>query len=278
MHAPSRPREVGLALLITLTMTILGQAQVLAQGPTQEQLELGGQLYAENCAVCHGDNGEGRVGANLSKDWPSIRPDLRVKSVIETGVPGSPMPAWSQEEGGPLTDAEIEALTVYILSWETGGIPPVSSMATPTPRPPITPVPEVEGDPNRGAVLYGENCAVCHGPNGEGRVGAVLAKDWPSIRPDLRVKGVIEAGVPGSPMPAWSQQQGGPLTDAEINDIVAFILSWQAAPQSIQLTPTPAPAPSALSGPLGVLALVAGVLVLVAVGVAGALTRPKQSQ
>jgi mono/diheme cytochrome c family protein len=254
---------------------VFWRAPVLAQDPTEEQLELGAQLFAENCAVCHGSNGEGRVGAELSKDWPSVRPDLRVKTGIEAGVPGSPMPAWSQENGGPLTDDEIEALTLYILSWETGGLPDLSPTPTFTPRPPITPIPDVEGDPNRGAVLYAENCAVCHGPNGEGRVGASLAKDWPALRPDLRVKSVIEHGVAGSPMSAWSQANGGPLTDEDINDIVAFILSRPASAQPLELTPTPtqAQAPSAFSGPLGALIVLIGLLVLIAIGVIGALRR-----
>jgi mono/diheme cytochrome c family protein len=185
------------------------------------------------------------------------------------------MPAWSQENGGPLTDDEIEALTLYILSWETGGLPDLSPTPTFTPRPPITPIPDVEGDPNRGAVLYAENCAVCHGPNGEGRVGASLAKDWPALRPDLRVKSVIEHGVAGSPMSAWSQANGGPLTDEDINDIVAFILSRPASAQPLELTPTPtqAQAPSAFSGPLGALIVLIGLLVLIAIGVIGALRR-----
>ncbi len=275
MQSPNRPRQIWLVLLTTLIIILFWRVPVLAQDPTEEQLELGARLYAENCAVCHGPNGEGRVGAELSKDWPSIRPDLRVKTVIEEGVPGSPMPAWSQENGGPLTDDEIEALTLYILSWETGGLPDLSPTPTFTPRPPITPIPDVEGDPNRGAVLYAENCAVCHGPNGEGRVGVSLAKDWPAIRPDLRVKAVIERGVPGSPMTAWSQANGGPLADEDINDIVAFILSWPASTQPLALTPTPAQAatPSVFSGPLGALIVLIGLLVLVAIGVIGALRR-----
>ncbi len=271
MQLLSRPRQVGLALLVSLIFVLSWQAQTWAQGPTQEQIELGARLYAGNCAVCHGSNGEGRVGATLSKDWPSIRPELRVRSVIEEGVPGSPMLAWSQENGGPLTDEEIEALTFYILSWETGGLPDLSPTPTFTPRPPITPVPDVEGDPNRGALLYAENCAVCHGLNGEGRVGVSLSKNWPSIRPDLQVKSVIERGVPGSPMPAWSQDNGGPLADGDINDVVAFILSWQAPPTSPELAPTPTRAPSLLSGPLGVLVFVVALLALVLVGVIGAL-------
>ncbi len=272
MQSPSRPRQVGLALLITLILIIFWQVPALAQGPTDEQLELGGRLYAENCAVCHGSSGEGRVGATLSKDWPSIRPDLRVRTVIEEGVSGSPMPAWSQKKGGPLSDEEIEALTLYILSWETGGVPPLPTPAV-TPRPPITPIPEVEGDPNRGAVLYDENCAVCHGSNGEGRIGARLAKEWPAIRPDLRVKTTIERGVPGSPMSAWGRTYGGPLTDTDIDDIVAFIVSWQASADMVELVPTPIPAPSALRGPLGVVVMLVALLALVVVGVIGALAR-----
>jgi mono/diheme cytochrome c family protein len=254
---------------------VFWRVPVLAQGPTEEQLEMGAQLYAENCAVCHGPNGEGRVGAELSKDWPSIRPDLHVKTAIEQGVPGSPMLAWSQQNGGPLTDEEIEALTLHILSWETGGLPDLSPTPTFTPRPPITPVPDVEGDPNRGAVLYAENCAVCHGPEGQGRVGVTLGQYWPAIRPDLRVKSAIERGVPGSPMPAWSQANGGPLADEDINDIVAFTLSLPASAQPLELTPTPAQAqsPSAFSGPLGALIVLIGLLVLVAIGVIGALRR-----
>lgn len=275
MQLPNRPRQIWLVLLTTLIITVFWRVPVLAQDPTEEQPELGAHLYAENCAVCHGPNGEGRVGAELSRDWPSIRPDLRVKTVIEEGVPGSPMLAWSQMNGGPLTDEEIEALTLYILSWETGGLPDLSPTPTFIPRPPITPIPDIEGDPNRGAVLYAENCAVCHGPNGEGRIGVTLGQDWPAIRPDLRIKTAIERGVPGSPMPAWSQANGGPLADEDINDIVAFILSLPASPQPLELTPTPARAgtPSAFSGPLGALLVLIGLLVLLVIGVIGALRR-----
>jgi len=275
MQSPPRARRIWLVLLTTLIIIVFWRVPALAQDPPTEQLELGAQLYAENCAVCHGPNGEGRVGAELSKDWPSIRPDLRVKMVIEQGVPGSPMLAWSQVYGGPLTDEEIEALMLLILSWETGGLPDLSPTPTFTPRPPITPIPDVEGDPNRGAVLYAENCAVCHGPNGEGRVGVTLGQDWPAIRPDLRIKTAIERGVPGSPMPAWSQANGGPLADENIDDIVAFILSLSHSTQLVELTPTPAQAgaPSAFSGPLGALLVLIGLLVLVVIGVIGALRR-----
>jgi hypothetical protein len=73
---------------------------------------------------------------------------------------------------------------------------------------------------------------VCHGANGEERVGSTLAKPWSSVRPDLSLKNAIVKGVPGSPMPAWSQEYGGPLSESEVNDIVAYILSWEIPTQN----------------------------------------------
>lgn len=234
-------RTLGVALLLALAWlaaaALTARAEEPAQNPTQE---LGAQLYAENCAVCHGPEGQGRVGATLAKDWPSIRPDLTVKTIISNGIPGSRMPAWSQAKGGPLSEAEIEALTQFILSWQTGGAPDMAPRPTATLRPPITPPANVAGDPNRGAVLFDENCTVCHGPDGQGRIGATLAKAWPGIRPDLSVKATIANGIAGSQMPAWSQANGGPLSEQDIDDLVTFILTLGETNPVRQIAPTAA--------------------------------------
>ncbi len=215
-------------ITFALALTVIGLAwgaRVNAQEPDPEKLEEGAQLFAENCAICHGADGKGRIGATLNQDWPSIRPDLTVKNAIVNGINGSVMPAWSQAKGGPLTDSQIEALVVYILNWQTGGYPQVTPLPTATLLPPITPVPEVDGDPNRGAQLFVTNCVVCHGEQGEGRVGATLAKEWPGIRPDLSVQSAIANGLRGTKMPAWSISNGGPLTDEQIQDLTSFILT-----------------------------------------------------
>jgi cytochrome c oxidase cbb3-type subunit 3 len=238
-------RYAGFALLIATALLVFRYSSTLAQTPTSGQLELGARLFAENCAVCHGENGQGRVGATLAKNWPSIRPDLTVRSIIENGISGSVMPAWGQANGGPLTNEEIDALVEYILSWQTSGPPQFTPRPSATPRPPISPVPNVEGEPNQGAILFDQNCAVCHGANAQGRVGANLSKSWPGIRPDLSIKNTIQNGVSGSVMPAWAQANGGPLSDAEINDLVAFILSLPHT-QVDQPAETPA-APAAAS-------------------------------
>ena len=154
------------------------------------------------------------------------------------------MPAWGQANGGPLTEDEIEAIATYILSWQTSGVPNLTPKPTATLLPPITPVPGVEGDPNAGAVLFAANCAPCHGDKGQGRIGATLSQDWPGIRPDLAIKGTITNGISGSAMPAWSQEKGGPLSEVDINNLVAFIMSLPAIPNQAQPTPTPTPIPS----------------------------------
>ena len=237
-----RQRLPILLLLLFIFSTALWLGSVSAQeNPDDETIEIGARLYSENCSVCHGIDGKGRVGANLDKNWPSIRPDLRVRSVIASGVPGSFMPAWSTENGGPLSETEIDAITMYILSWQTEG----SEMIYPTPtaivREPIEALPGISGDPNRGAVLFDQDCAVCHGQDGQGRIGATIAKDWPSVRPDLRVKSTIERGVAGTVMPGWSQDFGGPLSDDEIDDLVAYILTLSSQSSAPTLSDTSTP-------------------------------------
>lgn len=242
MQPIKRSGSITLPLLLALLVLVLAPTIAGAQTPDEELVKLGESLFVENCAVCHGLDGQGRVGATLSKDWPSIRPDLAIKNDIVNGVPGSPMPAWSQANGGPLSPQEIDALVAYILTWQTGGPLSLPPTPTPRPRPALTSIPDVEGDPNNGSILFDQNCVVCHGADGRGRVGSNLSNVFSAIRPDLGLQSTIANGLSGSPMPAWSQANGGPLTQSEINDLVAFILTLpDTSPQAASPTPTPVP-------------------------------------
>jgi mono/diheme cytochrome c family protein len=265
-------RISGFALLTAIMLVVLTMTSLPAhaqEGPNPETLALGAKIFDQDCAVCHGPNGEGRIGATLTKDWPAIGTSERLKEIISDGVAGSFMPAWSQSNGGPLTDEEIDAVVALLISRQTGDQSLLSDIPTPTPRPPITPIPDVVGDPNSGAALFGENCVVCHGANGEGRIGATLAKDWPAIRTDLRLKETISDGVSGSFMPAWGQANGGPLSDGQIDDLVAFILSLQpgtatvVAPTAPPVSPTPAETGGITFTPGLIIAVVVLVLVLI---------------
>ena len=223
----------AIALLFSLITLGVNQASIRAQSTINaDELELGSRLYAENCAVCHGISGQGRIGATLDKNWPSIKPDATIRTTINQGIPGSTMQAFGKSYGGPFNETEIDALVSYILSWQTTGIPDPSNFPTPTTRPPISPIPDVKGDPNRGAILYDQNCAMCHGVNGEGRVGTSLSKNWPSIRPDLTVRATIAQGIPGTTMQAFSQTAGGPLTENQIDDITAYVMTLPSAEAS----------------------------------------------
>lgn len=254
MSEIQRKTILWLVLVLITSWLLMHQASVKAQTDLPDNtFAEGALLYEQNCIMCHGVYGEGRVGASLAKNWPSIRPDLTIRTIISNGVPGSVMPAWSQAKGGPLSESQVDSLVAYILSWQNNDPNQVLIFPTATMRAPITPIPQVQGDPNRGAVLFDQNCTVCHGVDGEGRVGAVLAKNWPAIRPDLSIKNTIQNGVPRSVMPAWGQSKGGPLTETDINDLTAFILTLPGVVSPLSpATAETTQSPSVLQGWLGV--------------------------
>jgi mono/diheme cytochrome c family protein len=83
------------------------------------RIELGQQLFSQNCAACHGANGEGVIGPALnSQQFLSLVTDDQIRSIISTGIPGSQMSAYSQEFFGPLTEDQIDSIASYLRSWE----------------------------------------------------------------------------------------------------------------------------------------------------------------
>lgn len=241
----------ALLLLITL-LTLFATAS--AQGG---DVTRGKKLYDQDCAVCHGDRAQGRVGATLAKDFPGIRVDALLKEIISNGVQGSVMPAWAKSKGGPLTDAEIDDIVAYIRSLGNVAptVPPApATKAAPMPSP-IATFPA--GDAKRGAQVYAENCALCHGANGEGRIGATLTRDWAGINVSTFLNTTIARGVAGSKMPAWSQAYGGPLTNQQIADVGAFV-------NTLKQTGAPAPTTVPVVVPQG--GVLGGTLILICFG------------
>ena len=88
---------------------------------SQEARAAGGELFAANCAICHGASGDGRglrregmnpPPANLTLlAWSEETSGSRVYQVIRSGVPGTAMPSWST-----LDDRDIWELVAYITS------------------------------------------------------------------------------------------------------------------------------------------------------------------
>jgi cytochrome c oxidase cbb3-type subunit 3 len=76
-------------------------------------------------------------------------------------------------------------------------------------------------------LLYGQNCAGCHGASGNG--GATIALRDPvflAIADDAAIRRAAADGVRGTAMPAFAQSAGGMLTDKQIDSLVRGIRSW----------------------------------------------------
>jgi len=98
-------------------------------------------------------------------------------------------------------------------------------------------------------VLYGQNCAGCHGVAGKG--GAALALANPvflAIANDSVIRRVASNGVPGTPMPAFAQSAGGMLTEKQIDALVSGVRSW-ANPNALGHQVPPPYAPPAPGDP-----------------------------
>jgi cytochrome c oxidase cbb3-type subunit 3 len=83
-------------------------------------------------------------------------------------------------------------------------------------------------------VLYGENCAGCHGS--EGRGGAAIALGDPvylAIADDTILRRAATNGIPGASMPAFAQSAGGMLTEKQIDVIVRGIRERWSKPNAL---------------------------------------------
>jgi cytochrome c oxidase cbb3-type subunit III len=88
-------------------------------------------------------------------------------------------------------------------------------------------------------LLFMENCAGCHGPDGKGGVAIALANPvYLAIADAAAIRAAAANGVPGTPMPAFAQNAGGMLTDQQIDALVRGIRSW-AKPDALRDTTPP---------------------------------------
>lgn len=83
-------------------------APTVAEAPTA--VAGGQELYARYCASCHGAEGKGAFGPDLSGEYKYGKTSEAVEESIASGRPGN-MPAFDKQ----LTGDEIKALTDFIL-------------------------------------------------------------------------------------------------------------------------------------------------------------------
>ncbi|NVJ97853.1 MAG: c-type cytochrome [Alphaproteobacteria bacterium] len=198
---------------------------------TKAQSERAAENYQKYCSLCHGVNREGYANDHA--------PSLRSQSLFESGVPhavlrplsygreGTAMGGYLDEVGGPLTLDETWDLT-YWLFWQAG-VDRVRLSTNP-----------VEGDVDRGRLLYAENCATCHGENGEGVDAPALGNQSAlAHNTDEVIRYAIRHGRQGTPMPAWEDK----LPSDDIDALTAFLRSkasgWTQQKPVLKAMPTP---------------------------------------
>lgn len=80
---------------------------------------LGQQIWSQSCVSCHGVTGQGVDAPALnSVEFLKTASDEQIHSITAVGIPGTEMPAWWNEIGGPLTDEQIAGVVAFIRSWE----------------------------------------------------------------------------------------------------------------------------------------------------------------
>ena len=88
--------------------------------------------------------------------------------------------------------------------------------------------------------LYKGSCAACHGA--EGRLGASLALNDPvylALVPRDRLRKVIADGVTGTLQPAFAMSAGGTLTDAQVDALVAGLVSTWGKGETVKTSELP---------------------------------------
>jgi mono/diheme cytochrome c family protein len=182
------------------------------------------QLYAQNCAGCHG--ADGRLGGARPLNDPlylAFAGADVLRQVIAKGVPGTAMPGFAQTAGGNLTDRQVDLL-VQEMNAQWGRPENFKSVALP----PYRSESAVAGDPQRGSMAFRTNCSQCHGPEGKGGryAGAIVDPNYLTLASDQSLRSTIVAGRPDLGMPDWrSRLPGQPMSVQEISDVVAWLAS-----------------------------------------------------
>lgn len=140
------------------------------------EAEPGSEILPLECARCHGETAEGgtapfillpqeegEVARRVQWAAPSLDDVLlrfdeeEVTQIITYGRPGTPMPAWGLEGGGPLPDQPVADLVSFLKSIQ---ITPEEAKERSTEQ--LDAMLEENPDLSPGQALFNLNCARCH--------------------------------------------------------------------------------------------------------------------
>jgi cytochrome c oxidase cbb3-type subunit 3 len=187
-------------------------------------------LYTQNCSGCHGIDGQGALAVAIgSPVYLAIADSATIRTVIERGRAGTAMPAFGQNAGGMLTEAQIDILVQGIEArW---GKP----AALGSDKPPAYAASQ-PGDAARGHNVFTTYCSSCHGSDGRGgRAGSIVDSSYLALVSDQHLRTVTIVGMPSLGAPDWrGNVPGQPMSDADVTDVVAW-LAAQRRPLTVKL-------------------------------------------
>ncbi len=86
---------------------------LLAAAKDDKDLAAGKEVYTAKCAPCHGPEGQGLIGPNLTDNaWKNGGKPTEIYDVVENGRASKGMPAWGPAVG----DDGVRQLVAYIIS------------------------------------------------------------------------------------------------------------------------------------------------------------------
>ena len=190
---------------------------------------VGAQLYAGNCASCHGVNGEGASGPQLNNPtFLASASDGFLTATLVLGRTGTAMRSMLKGSEGlaQIPPEQLQDLIAYIRLWDapqTWRLPrPVAEMS--------------KRAIDAGRESYGRYCAACHGEQGGGKregiayFGPALNNpEFLQAASDGFLLATTARGRSNTPMRPFGAATEGivALEPEEIGDIVSFIRTWQ---------------------------------------------------
>jgi mono/diheme cytochrome c family protein len=256
--------EWDLLLINAASVAATATPSAAASFASEEKPALGAFIYLENCTPCHGIQGQG-VDAPPLRNSTFIQSagDQSIYATIANGRPHTEMPAWLQDQGGPLTKNEIVNVIGYLETLQHVSALPTATPEPPEPTeappPPGAPAPEparpsfpggpgaaasMSGDVAQGRAQFGLYCAVCHGPEGVQGIPNPGSDDGsvPPLNPidptlvnsnaktfaanvDLFIQhgSIPEGSSPLILMPSFGDHDM--LTQQQIANLIAFVMS-----------------------------------------------------
>ena len=216
-HRPKRrPAAAGRwATLVVLAFAVASGAAACGSEGEDPWLAQGSQLYGQYCALCHGASGEGyrsdMADALSNQQFLATASDLLLRTSIARGRPGTPMSAWGNARGGPLSDPQVYAIARWIRNWQTAPSIPVDVI-------------HVDGSSERAQPQWDVRCASCHGPKGQGGTYmSVSNPEFLAVAGEGFLRWALAKGRSDTAMLGFESE----LTAQSIDDLVVLIRSWR---------------------------------------------------